>query len=407
MDFYRAGRDAGGFETGIRKAVTAILASPEFLYRFATPEDVSPGARHALGDFELASRLSFFLWSSIPDEELLAAAERGGLKDRETLEAQVRRMLADERARVLISDFAFQWLDVASLDDVEPDRGVFPHAAGSTDPREAYERELELFMRSILLEDRSVLELLTADHTYLNETVALLYGIDGVRGDQFRRVELDDPARRGLLGKGALLMATSYPNRTAPVLRGKFILENLMGSPPSPPPADVDTDLAEPEGDEPKSVRERLAAHRANPSCNACHGVMDPLGLALENFNAIGEWRERDRLTGTAIDASGELAGGGELDGANDVRAALASEPERFVRTLTEELMTYALGRSLEYYDMPVVRRIVDEAAREDYRFSSLVLGIVQSDAFRMLEVPGAPEAVTADTGGRPQARSP
>jgi hypothetical protein len=405
MAFYRSGLEEGGFDAGIRKAVTAILASPEFLYRFASPENVPPGGDYTLSDFELASRLSFFLWSSIPDDELLDVAEQGRLGDPNVLNAQVKRMLADPRARGLVTDFAFQWLDISRLDDVVPDRGTFPDAA-TDDPREAYKRELELFMRSILLKDHSVLELLDADWTYLNETVALMYGIDGVRGDQFRRVKLDNPVRFGLLGKGAVLMATSYPNRTAPVLRGKFVLENLMGSPPSPPPGNVNTDLPEDKGrSKPRTVRERLAAHRSNPSCKACHGVMDPLGLTLENFNAVGQWRERDKFAGTEIDATGELAGGGDLNGPNDLREAIMQDPKRFVRTLTEELMTYALGRSLEYYDMPVVRRIVDDAAHDDYRFSSLVTGIVESDAFRMLEVPKphADETVAANAGGASQ----
>ncbi|MBN1237300.1 MAG: DUF1592 domain-containing protein, partial [Gammaproteobacteria bacterium] len=337
LGIYRSGAGAGAdtesfeFEAGVRKALTALLASPEFLFRFAAPpEDLSPGADYVLNDFELASRLSFFLWSSIPDDELLDLAEQGRLSEPGVLDAQVRRMLADERARVLVTDFAFQWLDIAMLDDVVPDPQIFPHAASAGsprgeqgDPREAYEQELSLFLASILLEDRSVLDLLDARHTYLNETVALLYGIDGVRGDQFRRVELEDSVRFGLLGKGAVLMATSYPNRTAPVLRGKFILENLMGSPPSPPPPGVDTDLVEDLSETPKTVRERLELHRKDPSCTACHAIMDPLGLTLENFNAIGEWRERDRFAGIPIDASGTLAGGEEIYGPDELRDAL------------------------------------------------------------------------------------
>lgn len=397
--FYRRGVRAGGFDAGIRKAVTAILASPEFLYRFASPKNALPGSNRELNDFELASRLSFFLWSSIPDDELLDAAEQGRLHDPKVLAAEVKRMLADKHARSLVTDFAFQWLDIARLDDIVPDRKVFPDAAAA-DPRAAYKRELELYLRSILLGGHNVVDLLTADYTYLNETVARMYGIDGVRGNQFRRVKLEDSARWGLLGKGAVLMATSYPNRTAPVLRGKFILANVMGSPPSPPPAGVVTDLPENKGEKPKTVRERLAAHRTNPSCNTCHGVMDPLGLTLENFNAIGEWRERDKFAGTKIDASGQLATGQRLSGPDDLRKALASKPRRFVRTLTEQLMTFALGRSLKYYDMPTVRRIVDGAAQDDYRFATLVLGIVKSNAFRMIEVPGGEERVSANTDG-------
>lgn len=400
LEFYARGMQAGGFDAGIRKAITAILASPEFLYRFVSPKDALPGSDYTLNDFELASRLSFFIWSSIPDDELLDAAAQGRLHEPKVLKAEVKRMLADKRARSLVTDFAFQWLDIARLDQIQPDRKVFPDAA-AVDPRAAYKRELQLFLRGILLGDHSVVDLLTSKYTYVNETVARMYGIDGVRGDQFRRVKLADSARWGLLGKGAILMATSYPNRTTPVLRGKFVLAKIMGSPPSPPPAGVVTDLPENKAGHPKTVRERLAAHRSNPSCNTCHGVMDPLGLTLENFNAIGQWRERDKFAGTEIDASGQLATGQKLDGPDDLREALASKPERFVRTLTEQLMTFALGRSLTYYDMPVVRRIVDDSARDGYRFSSLVLGIVNSDAFRMIQVPGGgEERVSANTDG-------
>ena len=399
MAFYHSGMQSGGFDGGIRKAIAAILASPEFLYRYVSPKNALPGSDYTLNDYELASRLSFFLWSSIPDDELLDEAEQGRLHDPKVLQAQVKRMLADKRARSLVTDWAFQWLDIARLDQIDPDRKVFPDAA-AIDPRSAYKRELQLFLRSILLGNHNVADLLTADYTYVNETVARMYGINGVRGDQFRRVKLEDSARWGLLGKGAVLMATSYPNRTTPVLRGKFILANIMGSPPSPPPAGVVTDLPPNKGGKPKTVRERLAAHRTNPSCNTCHGVMDPLGLTLENFNAIGEWRERDKFAGTKIDASGQLATGQKVDGPNDLRKALASDPRRFVETITEQLMTFALGRSLKYYDMPVVRRIVDNAARDDYRFSALVLGVVQSDAFRMIQVPGTEERVSANTDG-------
>lgn len=403
MDFFREGQAAGDFDSGIRKALTAILASPDFLYRHTSPADATPGEVHELTDLQLASRLSFFLWSSIPDEPLLALAEAGRLSEPRILREQVARMLADERAGVLVEDFAFQWLDVAALEEVEPDSNIFPHAAntGSStraengDPRAAYRRELALFLESILLADQPVTGLITARHTYLNEQVALLYGIRDIRGDQFRRVELEDPNRFGLLGKGAVLMATSYPNRTAPVLRGQFILDKLMGAPPAPPPAGVDTDLSESgAGQQPRTIRERLAEHRENPSCNACHGVMDPPGLALENFNAIGEWRERDRFADRPIDASGELPGGERLTGPADLRRALASAPERFARTLTEELMVYALGRSLSPHDMPVVRAIVDRAAEQDYRFSALVTGIVESTPFRMQQVPDEDESM-------------
>jgi hypothetical protein len=305
-------------------------------------------------------------------------------------------MLADPKSETLVTNFAFQWLDVARMEEIDPDPGIFPYAAdtgnsnrsANGDPRDDFRQELKLFIDSILRKDRNVLELLTAEHTYLNERLALLYDIRDVKGDQFRRVELSNPARFGLLGKGGILLASSYPNRTAPVLRGKFILENLMGAPPEPPPPGVDTDLEAATGDEPKTVRARLEEHRQKPSCNMCHGVMDPLGLALENFNAVGRWREKDRFTGRMIDASGELPEGTKLTGPVDLRQALMEEPARFVKTLTEELMTYALGRSVEHFDMPTVRAIVEKAAQKDYRFSAIVRGIIESDAFQMRRLP-------------------
>lgn len=397
MAFYDQAAADGGHDEGVRQALTAILASPDFLYRYAAPpEDAAPGETYALNDIELASRLSFFLWSSIPDDELLDEAEAGRLSDPDVLEAQVRRMLADERSRALVESFAFQWLDVAKMDEVVPDTGIFPHAAGAGDPRDAYRQELALFIESIFREDRPVHDLLTADHTYVNEQVARLYGIEDVRGDQFRRITLTDPARFGLLGKGAVLVGSSYPNRTAPVLRGKFILENFLGAPPSPPPPGVDTDLTESDPNAaPLTIRERMAQHRTDPSCNSCHGVMDPLGLALENFTAVGEWRRTDLFTGQVIDSSGELPDGTVLAGPEDLREALVRDPEQLARTFTEELLTFALGRMLTAQDMPTVRAIARDAAQEDYRVSSLVLGVVESPAFRMMTAPGGePEPV-------------
>ncbi len=394
MAFYDQAAAEGGHAAGVRQALTAILASPDFLYRYAAPPaDAQPGEVFALDDLELASRLSFFLWSSIPDAELLDAAEAGRLHEPKVLKAQVQRMLADPRARALVTDFAFQWLEVAKLDEVIPDGAIFPNAAGSGDPREAYREELALFIADIFRNDAPLPELLTADYTYLNETAALLYGMDDVRGDQFRRVTLTDSSRFGLLGKGAVLTATSYPNRTGPVIRGKFILENILGAPPAPPPPGVDTDLTESDDEvAPLTIRERLAAHRADPSCNSCHGVMDPLGLALENFNAVGEWRAKDRFAGQVIDASGELPDGTLLNGPDDLRAALAARPEQFARTFTEELMTFALGRTLTHADMPTVRAIAREAEEDDYRIASIVLGVVQSDAFGKMRAPDPDE---------------
>jgi Protein of unknown function (DUF1592)/Protein of unknown function (DUF1588)/Protein of unknown function (DUF1587)/Protein of unknown function (DUF1585)/Protein of unknown function (DUF1595) len=396
IKFYEAGKTESGFDNGVRMALTAILASPDFLFRTATPPaQVAASGIYPLSDIDLASQLSFFLWSSIPDGELLAAAEAGKLHDPAVLKAEVMRMLADPKSKSLATNFAFHWLDMDRLAEIEPDGRLFPYAAAGGartedgDPRAAYREELGLFIDSVFRPDRPVLDLLNADWTYVNERVALLYGINDVRGDQFRRVTLTDPARFGLLGKGAVLLATSDPNRTAPVLRGKFILENFFGAPPSPPPGTVKTDLPEAKpGEKPHTVRELMAQHRTDQSCNMCHGVMDPLGLALENFDAVGQWRVKDRFSGTSIDASGQLSDGTPVNSPEDVRAALMRNPELFVQTFIEELMKFGLGRTLQYYDMPEVRAIVRAAARDDYKFSSIVMGIVVSDAFQMRKLP-------------------
>jgi len=392
LRFYDAARVRGGaFEDGIRSGLMMILASPDFLFvSEEAPADAAPGTVYALDDYALASRLSFFLWSSIPDDELLDLAEQGRLADDRVLAQQVRRMLADPRARALVTNFAFQWLDVRGVADIDPDPVVFPEFDYNLG--KSFEKELELFVASILLEDRSVLDLLRADHTFVNERLALHYGIGDVQGDQFRRVTLRDPNRFGLLGKGGILMATSYPNRTAPVLRGAWILERILGTPPAPPPPNVEAFPETEEGEQPKTVRERLEVHRESPACNGCHGVMDPLGFALENFDAIGKWRTRDRDAGEPIDASGQLADGTVVDGPGELREALLARPENFVQTLTEKLLIFALGRGLEHYDMPTVRRIVREAAAEDYRFSALLTGIVTSDPFRLARVPETAE---------------
>jgi hypothetical protein len=382
MAFYDAGQRDGGFEAGVRDALAAILASPHFLYR---AEAGSTGTA-LLSDLELASRLSFFLWGSLPDEELLELAEAGRLADSATLAKQVKRMLADERAKALVEDFAFQWLDVAKLDEIEPDRTQFPQASGLLDPRHLMKEELRLFVDSVLRSDRSVVELLTADYTFLNERLAMHYGIETVKGARFRRVKLPDESRYGLLGKGAILMLTSYPNRTSPVLRGAWVLERILGSPPPVPPPNVPTLAENKRGEAPKTLRARLEQHRENPTCFSCHGVMDPLGFALENFNAVGQYRTIDPDTRTPIDASGVLPSGAHVAGAADLRRALVANPEVFVRALTENLMAFALGRTLDHRDMPVVREIVRRAARDDYTFESLVLGIVESDAFRKRE---------------------
>jgi hypothetical protein len=383
MAFYQDGFREGGFDTGVRDALSAILASPHFLYR---AESAAGDGTVALSDAELASRLSFFLWSSLPDEELLALAGDSRLSEPKVLAQQVKRMLADPRAIALVDDFAFQWLDLAKLDEIVPDRGEFPHASGILDPRHLLKEELRLFVDSILRSDRSIVDLLTADHTFLNERLAMHYGIETVKGARFREVHLDDPSRYGLLGRGAILMLTAYPNRTSPVLRGAWILERLAGAPPPEPPPEVPTLPQNARGEPAKTLRARLEQHRENPTCFACHGVMDPLGLALENFNAVGQYRSHDPDTLTAIDATGQLPDGSEVNGPEGVRQALTEKPDRFVQSFTENLFTFALGRSLDYRDMPTVREVVRNAEDDDYRFESLVLGIVSSDAFRKRE---------------------
>jgi hypothetical protein len=311
------------------------------------------------------------------------------------LAAQVKRMLADPKAESLSEDFAFQWLHVAKLDEITPDRGQFPHASGVLDARALMKRELHLFIDSILRSDRSVNELLTADHTFLNERLAMLYGIETVKGPDFRRVTLANSMRNGLLGKGAVLALTAYPNRTSPVLRGAWILDKLLGAPPPEPPKDVPSLPENGRGQPARTLRARLEQHRKSPTCFACHGVMDPLGLALENFNAVGQYRATDPDTREPIDATGQFPDGTTINGPDDLRRALADRPDhQFVQTLTENLMTYALGRSLDYRDMPTLRRIVKNAAADDYRFKSIVLGVVTSDAFRKREAESVTDRV-------------
>jgi mono/diheme cytochrome c family protein len=394
--FYKAGVQRAGFEEGVRGGITRILASPEFLYRVEQdPAKLPAGGIHRISDLELASRLSFFLWSNLPDDELLNLAAAGKLSNPKVLDAQIARMLADPRADTLVSSFAFQWLQVAKLDDVAPDAKIFPNVSKQRDSdgdiRAAMKEELRLFIGDIFRKDRSVIDLLTADDTYLNERLALHYGINNVKGVRFRHVKLAQQERRGLLGKGAVLMQTSYPNRTSPVLRGAWILENIVGTPPNPPPPGVEA-LKEPQGGETtKTMRERMAQHRANPSCNMCHGVMDPLGLSLENFDAVGVWRVRDRFAASDIDASGVLPTGAKINGPNDLRNALASRPQQFAQTFIQKMMTYALGRKLDYRDMPTVRAITAKAAADNYRFSTIVNAIVASDQFRFRAKPAAP----------------
>ena len=400
---YRDGRHAAGFDAGIERALRQLLVAPGFLYRIeGRPRDIAPDTIYPVSDLDLASRLSFFLWSSIPDDELLDIAERGQLRDPAVLDRQVRRMLADRRSEAFVTNFTGQWLNLRRLPDVTPDLKRFPDFDETL--RRALRRETELFFESILREDRSVLELLTAEYTFVNERLAAHYGIPAVRGSHFRRVTLGDTSRRGLLGKGSILAATSYAHRTSPVLRGKWILENLFGTPPPPPPPDV-PDLEEDNAEgEVLSMRDRMVQHRANPVCASCHAMMDPLGLALENFDAVGRWRMRSEAF-TPIDASGAMLDGTAFDGVDGLREVLLGRSELFVTTLTEKLLTYALGRGLESGDAPAVRRIVRAAAAEDYRFQRLLMGIVKSLPFQMRRSSGPP-AVGAVAGAGPPGRN-
>jgi mono/diheme cytochrome c family protein len=376
LEFFDDGRrDGGSFDTGVQLALERVLVDPDFLLRVHRPR---PGQ----GDqFELASRLSFFLWSSIPDARLLDLAERGRLADPAVLGREVRRMLADRRAGALVTDFAAQWLNLRRLPEVVVDPDRYPTYDDSL--LQAFERETELFVASAIAEDRKVTDLLTADYTFVNERLARHYGLPGVYGSRFRRVTLPDRRQRGgLLAHGSLLATTSYPDRTSPVLRGKFILNNILGLPTPPPPPGVDTNLAEAKpGAAIPAIRERLAQHRTNPSCASCHAVIDPLGFGLENYDAIGAWRTADE-TGNPVDARGTAANGLPIDGLDSLRAMLLAQPEQFPRTVTEKLLVYALGRPLEHRDRPAIRAIVRNAAAGGYRWSSLILGIVRSPAF-------------------------
>lgn len=390
MEAYRLGRTKGSFDSGIEMAIRAILAEPNFIFRAeAEPPGVKPGQAYRISDVELASRLSFFLWSSIPDDELLNLAIQGRLRDPAVLERQTRRMLADPRSEAFIVNFAGQWLNLRGLQSTYPivmlasGPPVYPDFDDNL--RQAMRREGELFFGSIVREDRNVVELLTADYTFLNERLAKHYGIENVYGSQMRRVPLstDLDARRGLLGKGALLAVTSKPDRTSPVVRGKTVMELILGiSPPAPPPVVPALEATKGEGGKVLSVRQQMELHRRVEPCASCHKIMDPIGLALENFDATGMWRTEDKTV--PIDASGQLVDGTEMKGPAGLREALVRYSPQFVRSLTGNLMTYALGRGVEYYDMPVVRTIVRDAAKNNNRFSSLVLGIVKSAPFQM-----------------------
>jgi len=385
MGYYKTGRAKGTFDQGIELALRAMLVDPDFLFRIEhDPSGVAPGRAYRLTDVELASRLSFFLWSSIPDDELLDAAEAGKLRDRAVLAGQVRRMLRDARSNALITNFAGQWLYLRNLEGASPDPDAFPDFDDNL--REAFRRETELFVESQLREDRSVTDLLTSNYTFVNERLARHYEIPKVYGNQFRRVTLPDETRRGLLGHGSILTVTSYANRTSPTLRGKWVLENLLGAPPPPPPPNVPA-LDDSDGPAALTVRERMEQHRKNPVCASCHAPMDPLGLALENFDAIGKWRTREGQA--EIDSSAVLPDGARFSGPTGLRGVVIGRGNRFAATVTEKLLTYAIGRGLDHYDAPVVRKVLREAASDDHRWSSLVLGIVTSAPFQMRQAGG------------------
>ncbi len=382
LKFYKQGRADGGFENGIEMALRAVLVSPEFLFRVEqNPAKAAPGSAYKISNLELASRLSFFLWSSIPDDELLNAATTGKLASPAVLEQQVRRMLRDDRSRVLVTNFAEQWLYLRNLASTNPDMRLF--ADFDDNLRQSFKQETELFFESILREDRNVLDLLSANYTFLNERLAKHYGIPNVYGSRFRKVTLaPDSGRGGLLSQGSVLAVTSYPNRTSPVIRGKWILDNILGVPPPPPPPFVPA-LKENGGiGKALSMRERMAQHRDNPACSGCHQLMDPVGFAFENYDAVGRWRNVD--DSVPIDAAGSLPDGSKFKGVVGLQQALLKRPDAFLTTFTEKLLTYGLGRGVESYDAPAVRHVVQEARTKDYRFSSFILGIVSSSPFQM-----------------------
>jgi hypothetical protein len=386
LAFYQRGRAEGDFDKGIEKALTAMLVSPDFLFRAEhDPKGSAPGTVYRIGDFELASRLSFFLWSSIPDDQLLNLAEQGKLKDASVLQQQVRRMLDDPKSQSLVDNFAGQWLYLRNLQLSRPDPDAFPEFDESL--RQAFRTETSLFFQNVFREDHSVLELLDANYTFLNQRLAQHYGIPNVYGPQFRKVTLSDPNRGGLLGQGSVLTVTSYPNRTSVVQRGKWILENLLGTPPPPPPMVVPELVPHGKDGRKLTMREQMEQHRANPVCASCHARMDPLGFALENYDGVGRWRDKD--SGNAIDASGKLPDGTTFVGPSGLKKILTTKDRgEFISTATEKLLLYALGRGLEYYDQPAVRAISSEAAKDDYRMSALITAIVKSMPFEMRRTP-------------------
>ena len=394
MPFYNTGRAEGGFDLGIERAIQRLLVSPQFLFRIErNPADPVPGIARPVSDLELASRLSFFLWSSIPDDQLLDLASQGKLRSPGVLEQQVRRMLADPRSSSLVTNYAEQWLYLRDIEAKRPNEILFPDFDETL--RDAFRRETDLFLDSVLRSDRSVLELLTANYTFVNERLAKHYGIPNVRGSEFRSVSFPAGSPRGgLLGQGSILTITSYANRTSPVNRGKWVLENLLSSPPPPPPPNIPA-LKTEGNDTGKTLtmRDAMIQHRASPACSSCHARMDPIGFAMENFDAVGRWRDRD--AGNPIDASGVFPGGEKFDGMAGLKATLVSHPEEFVSTMAEKLLMYGIGRNVQYFDQPAVRAIVKDSARNNYTFASLVLGVVKSVPFQMREAQAPVEAKT------------
>jgi hypothetical protein len=381
MGLFKAGQSAGNFDLGIERAVQGVLVSPLFLFRIERdPDNVPPNTRYFLRSIELASRLSFFLWSSIPDDELLDLAERDQLRDPVVLDQQVRRMLADSRSKALVDNFAGQWLLLRNLRTVTPSETIFREFDENL--REAFQKETELFIESMLEEDRPITDVLNADYTFVNERLARHYGIPGIYGTRFRRVTLTDENRRGLLGQGSILTVTAIANRTSPVVRGKWVLENLLGAPPPPPPPVVPSLMERSDSGKQLSMRQQMEIHRSNPACASCHAQMDPIGFALENFDGIGKWRTID--AGVPIDASGVLPDGSKFQGPTELRKTFLSRPEQLVNTVTSRLLMYALGRGLESYDAPIVRKILRDAAQGGYRWSSIISGIVKSTPFQM-----------------------
>jgi hypothetical protein len=379
LTFYRQGREAGTFDTGIALALQRILTGPKFLVRVEREPAVAAGSVYRISDLELASRLSFFLWSSIPDDQLLQLATAGKLKNPTVLDQQVRRMLADSKAQALVSNFAGQWLQLRNLKSAMPDSREFPNFDDQL--RQGFRRETEMLVDSVIREDRSVVDLLTADYTFVNERVAKHYGIPHIYGDEFRRVPVTDEARKGLLGHGSILTVTSHADRTSPVVRGKWILENLLGAPPPLPPANVPPLKDGKELTKAMTMRQRMEEHRANPVCASCHKMMDPVGFALENFDATGAWRAKESRV--PIDTAGQFVDGSSIDGPIALRQTILKRPDNFVTTFTEKLLVYALGRGIDYHDMPTVRALVADSGRQNYRFSTIVLGIVRSAPFQ------------------------